>query len=364
MERVGIGIIGSGFIADLHAAAIAMVPEIDLVAVASPSKGKAAAFAHERGIPHAYEDYRSLLERRDIHLVSLALPNDRHAEAAIAAAAAGKHIICEKPLCRTLEEAERMIAACREAGVFLFYAEELLFAPKYVRAKKLVEENALGHVFLVHQSEEHDGPHMPWFWDVERSGGGVLLDMGCHSIEYARWVLGKPAVKSVYAHMGTYVHQDRTRGEDHSFCIVEYENGGVGMAENSWAKRGGVDDRCEIYGSGGFTRADLLRGSALLTYSQKGYGYAVEKAGTTKGFTFTMFEEIWNYGFPQELRHFARCVLGQETPMETGEDGREVLKIIYAAYQSAGEGRKVTWPYEPPAVAKPIDLWLAPGRTG
>src|SRR5687767_9067801 len=118
METVGVGIIGSGFIADLHAAAIAMVPEIDLVAVASPSKGKAAAFAHERGIPHAYEDYRSLLERRDIHLVSLALPNDRHAEAAIAAAAAGKHIICEKPLCRTLEEADRMIAACREAGVF------------------------------------------------------------------------------------------------------------------------------------------------------------------------------------------------------------------------------------------------------
>jgi predicted dehydrogenase len=133
----------------------------------------------------------------------------------------------------------------------------------------------------------------------------------------------------------------------------------VGIAENSWAKRGGVDDRCEIYGSGGFTRADLLRGSALLTYSHEGYGYAVEKAGTTKGYTFTMFEEIWNYGFPQELRHFARCVLGRETPMETGEDGREVLKIIYAAYQSAGEGRKITWPYEPPPnVAKPIDLWL------
>jgi predicted dehydrogenase len=210
----------------------------------------------------------------------------------------------------------------------------------------------------VHQSEEHDGPHMPWFWDVTRSGGGVLLDMGCHSIEYGRWVLGKPRVKSVYAQMGTYVHADKTRGEDHVLCIVEYENGAIAQAENSWAKRGGVDDRCEIYGSKGFTRADLLRGSALLTYSQDGYGYAVEKAGSTRGYTFTMFEEIWNYGFPQEFRHFARCVLGEEQPAETGEDGREVLRIIYAAYQSAGEGRKILWPYEPPKVDKPIDLWL------
>lgn len=359
MDRVGVGIVGSGFIADLHAAAMKMVPEIDLVAVASPTPGKAAAFARERGIPHAYEDYREMFARSDIQMVSLGLPNDCHAEAAIAAAGAAKHVICEKPLCRTLAEADRMIEACRRAGVHLFYAEELLFAPKYARAKQLVDEGAVGDVFLVHQSEEHDGPHMPWFWDVERSGGGVLLDMGCHSVEYGRWVLGKPPVKSVYAQLGTYVHRDKTRGEDHSLCIVEYENGAIAVAENSWAKRGGVDDRCEIYGSRGFTRADLLRGSALLTYSQEGYGYAVEKAGTTRGYTFTMFEETWNYGFPQELRHFARCVLGHETPMETGEDGREVLKILYAAYQSAGEGRRIAWPYEPPkGVSKPIDLWL------
>src|SRR3970040_427302 len=108
MDRVGGGIIGSGFIAALHAGAMTMVPEIDLVAVSSPTPGKAAAFAHERGIPHAYEDYRRLLDRPDIQLVSLALPNDRHAEAAIAAAGADKHVICEKPLCRSLGVADRL----------------------------------------------------------------------------------------------------------------------------------------------------------------------------------------------------------------------------------------------------------------
>jgi predicted dehydrogenase len=357
MSKVRVGLIGTGFIGDIHAAALKMVPDAEVVAVASPSPGKAAAFARERGIAKAFEDYRDLLALREVDLVTVGVPNHLHAQVAIDAAAAGKHVACEKPLCRTLEEADRMIAACRQAGVLLMYAEELCFAPKYVRARQLAAEGALGDVFLVKQSEEHFGPHMPWFWDVEKSGGGVLLDMGCHSIEYARWVLGKPKVRSVTAHLGTYVHGDKTRGEDHSFCVVEYEGGKVALAENSWAKQGGVDDRCEIYGSGGFTRADLLRGSSLLTYSEPGYGYAVEKAGTTRGYSFTMFEEIWNYGFPQEMAHFVRCVQGQETPVETGEDGREVLKIICAAYESAGTGRRIAWPYEPRRVAKPIDLW-------
>jgi predicted dehydrogenase len=360
MTRTRVGLVGTGFIGDIHAAAFKSVPEAEVVAVASPTPGKATAFARERGIPKAYEDYRDLLALKEVDVVTLGIPNHLHAQVAVDAAKAGKHVICEKPLCRTLEEADRMIDACRKAGVLLMYAEELCFAPKYVRARQLVEEGALGRVFLVKQSEEHFGPHMPWFWDVEQSGGGVLLDMGCHSIEYARWVFGKPKVKSVLASLGTYVHGDKTKGEDHSLCIVEYEGGKVALAENSWAKPGGVDDRCEICGSGGFTRADLLRGSALLTYSETGYGYAVEKAATTQGYTFTMFEEIWNYGFPQEMAHFIRCVQGKETPIEAGEDGREVLKIICAAYESAGTGRRIEWPYEPRRVDKPIDLWRAP----
>jgi len=358
MGKVRIGLMGSGFVADIHAAAFKMVPDAEVVAVASATPGKAKAFAAERGIPRALEDYRELLAVDEVDVITLGIPNDLHCQVTCDAAAAGKHVICEKPLCRNLAEADRMIAACADAGVLLMYAEELCFAPKYVRAKQLVDEGGLGDVFLVKQSEEHFGPHMPWFWDVERSGGGVLLDMGCHSIEYARWVFGKPAVRSVYASLGTHVHADKTRGEDHSLCIVEYDGGRVGLAENSWAKQGGVDDRCEIYGSGGFTRADLLRGSGLLTYSETGYGYAVEKAAATTGYTFTMFEEVWNYGFPQELAHFVRCVQGVDTPVETGEDGREVLKIICAAYESAATGRRIEWPYEPADVDKPIDLWL------
>ncbi len=360
-STINIGIIGSGFIADIHAHAIRhFVPDAKVVAVASPTPGKASSFAGSRDIPNAFENYRDLLAMPEIDLVTLALPNDLHCQIALDAARAGKHILCEKPLCRTMEEADQMIAACREAGVLLLYAEELLYAPKYVRARQLVEEGALGRAFLVKQWEEHFGPHEAWFWDVNRSGGGVLLDMGCHSIEYARWVFGKPPIKSVSATLGTYVHGDKTRGEDHSIVIVEYEGNRVGMAENSWAKPGGVDDRCEIYGSRGHTRADLLRGNALVTYSDVGYGYATEKMDLTTGWTYTMFEEVWNYGFPQELNAAVHAVQGKITPVETGEDGREVLKIIYASYQSMGEGRKINWPYEVPEWAgneSPIVLW-------
>ncbi len=361
--RVRVGLIGAGFIADIHAHAFKHhVQNAEVIAVASKTPGKAARFAAEREIPHAFEDYRVLLERDDIDLVTVAIPNDLHCQAVCDAAEAGKHVVCEKPLCRTLAEADRMIETCARYSRFLFYAEELLFAPKYVRAKRLVEEGALGRPFLVKQLEEHDGPHESWFWDVNRSGGGVLLDMGCHSIEYARWVLGKPPVKSVSATMGTYVHGEKTQGEDHSIVIVEYEGGMIGLAENSWTKGGGVDDRAEIYGTEGHTRADLLHGNALRTYSRTGYGYAVEKSGGTVGWSSTMYEEVWNYGFPQEMQHFVNCVRGEEKPMETGEDGREVLKIILAAYQSAGEGRKIAWPYEPPAYEKPIDLWKRAGK--
>jgi myo-inositol 2-dehydrogenase/D-chiro-inositol 1-dehydrogenase len=353
---VKVGIVGAGFVGDIHYAAFkGWVPNAEVAAIASPHN--ASKFATERGIPHAYDDYREMLKDKEISVIDIGIPNDLHCQVAVDAAKAGKHVIIEKPLCVTLEEADLMIETCQKAGVLLMYAEELLFAPKYVRVKSLIEEGAIGEPFLAKQSEEHSGPHMGWFWDVNRSGGGVLLDMGCHSVEYTRWLLGKPKVKSVTAFLGTYVHQARTQGEDLSYCIVEYEGEKLAMVEDSWVKGGGMDDRCEVYGKKGHTRADLLRGSSLLTYSEEGYGYAVEKAGVTRGYTFTMFEEIWNYGFPQEMQHFINCVLGKETCMETGEDGREVLKILYAAYQSAGEGRKITWPYQPPKVNKPIDLW-------
>jgi predicted dehydrogenase len=262
----------------------------------------------------------------------------------------------EKPLCLNLAEADQMIAACRDANVKLMYAEELCFAPKYVRLKHLLDSGALGKPTLIKQSEKHDGPHAPHFWDVNRSGGGVAMDMGCHAIEFFRWMLDRPPIASVYAHMTTMVHGDKTRGDDNAILIVEFANGVTCVAEESWTKLGGMDDRAEVHGSAGVAYADLLHGNAIETYSRGGYDYAVEKAGTTAGWSFTMYEENWNYGFHAEMAHFVDCVQNGKPPRVTGEDGRAVLEAVFAAYESARTGRKVSLPFATTAT-KPIDLW-------
>ncbi len=356
---VKVGIIGSQFQADIHAASMRMLPEqIDIVAVASPTPGNARELADRYSIPHAFTDYMDIVRHPEIEMVTITTPNSLHAEIAIALAKAGKHVVVEKPMCVTLAEADAMIAACREHGVLLMYAEELFFTPKYVQAKKMADNGAFGKVHLVKQSEKHFGPHSDWFWDAQRSGGGALLDLGCHGIAFAYWFLGRPAITSIYTQLGTYVHGDKTTCDDEALTILEFEGGSLGLIENSWARRGGMDDRVEVFGEGGLTLANLHMGNALPTYSEYGYGYAVEKAPTTTGWTWPVFEELWNYGFPQEMAHFARCVRGKDLPQATGEDGRIVLEAIYAGYASAGQGRKIQLPYTPsPNVVRPIDEW-------
>lgn len=358
-DKVGVGIIGSGFVANLHAEAFKSVHNAEVLAVASVMDDQARAFANTHHVPHVFSDFKQMLELDEIELVTIGVPNFLHAEACVAAARAGKHVVCEKPLAVTLEDADRMIEECRTNGVKLMYAEELCFAPKYVRAKTLADEGAIGKLYMVKQSEKHSGPHASWFWDVDVSGGGAVLDMGCHAFQFFRWVMGNVPVKNVFASMGTYAHGDKTKGEDNAVVLVTFEDGTLCVCETSWAKPGGMDDRAELYGTGGVVYADLLMGSSLLTYSESGYGYAVEKSSSTTGWTFTMFEETWNYGFPQEMQHFTDCVMYDQQPQVTGEDGRAVLEMVYAAYASAGLGRTVSLPIDA-RVQKPIDLWKNP----
>ena len=359
MDQVRVGIIGSAFSSNIHAEAFQEVPEAVIVAVCSPNRAHVAEFAQKWKVPVAVTDYRKLLDRKDIDVVVVGIPNDLHREVVVAAAKAGKHVILEKPIAHTLKDADAIVDACRKHKVKLMYAETICFSPKYVRAKKLVEEGAVGKLYMVKQGEKHSGPHSDWFYDVKRSGGGSLMDMGCHGIEWARWMYGKPKPKSVVAHCQRVLHTERTKGEDNSVVIVEFEGGGIAVIEDSWAKHGGMDDRVELYGTEGVIYCDLLHGSSMETYSKKGYGYAVEKAGETRGWTFTVFEEAHVYGFPHEMRHFIRCVLNDETPHETGEDGRATLEIIYAAYESAGAGKRITWPYKPKKPGDvPVNLWL------
>src|ERR1700732_522643 len=158
----------------------------------------------------------------------------------------------------------------------------------------MADFGAFGKVHLIKQSEKHSGPHSEWFWDVNRSGGGALLDLGSHGIAFAWWFLGRPRMLSVYSHLGTYVHGDKTQADDEAVTIIEFEGHAFSIIENSWTRHGGMDDRIEVYGEGGLTIANLLMGNALTTYSKYGVGYAAEKTGSAIGWTDLVFEELWN----------------------------------------------------------------------
>jgi myo-inositol 2-dehydrogenase/D-chiro-inositol 1-dehydrogenase len=212
-KTVKVGLIGAGFVTDLHVFSFQKyVPNAEVVAVASPTPGKAAHFAKARNIPHTFDNYRDLLALKDIDVVTVAIPNDLHAQVTLDAARAGKHVICEKPLCKTLEEADQMIDECRKHGVLLLYAEELLFAPKYARAKTLVDEGAVGKVFLAKQAEEHSGPHMPW---------------GCHAIGRRRAAGHGLPLDRVYA-LGVGQAQSQERLGDAGHVRARRQNAGRG----------------------------------------------------------------------------------------------------------------------------------------
>ncbi len=241
------------------------------------------------------------------------------------------------------------------------YAEELCFAPKYVRLKKLLDDGALGQADAGQAVEKHDGPHAPHFWDVDRSGGGVTMDMGCHAIEFFRWMLGKPPITSVYAQMATQVHGDKTRGDDNALIILSSSR----AAASAWPRKAGPSSAAWTTGPRSTApRAWPTPTCCTATRSRPtapaGYDYAVEKAGSTVGWSFTIYEEAWNYGFPQEMAHFVDCVQNDKQPLETGEDGRAVLEVILAAYESAGTGRKVALPFSTVA-ACPQELWKPRG---
>src|SRR5258706_14282620 len=220
---VRVGIIGSQFVSTIHAEALQRCPHVEIIAVSSRTRQHVKDFAERFSIPRTFSDYRQLLAEPGLDMVVVGVPNDLHCQVALDAAAAGKHIVMEKPLCLNLAEADRMIATCKKAKVKLMYAEELCFAPKYVRLKQLLDAGALGRPTLVKQSEKHDGPHAAHCWDVERSGGGVTMDMGCHAIEFFRWILGRPKVTSVYAQMSTSVHGGRTPGADNAVLLPELD---------------------------------------------------------------------------------------------------------------------------------------------
>lgn len=345
-EKVHIALLGSGFVADFYMQGLANVNHQQVVANYSRTVQRAEQLGDKWAIGEQSTDLPALIDRDDLDLYIIALPNFLHEEVALRLAAAGKAMVCTKPLARTAQEAKRMLAAVQQAGVFNGYAETEVFAPAVVKARTQIEAGAIGQVLWVRSREAHGGPHSDHFWDPALTGGGALNDMGCHCIEAARYFFGKELkVKRVAAWGATLSHADRTSAEDNALMIMEFENGCVAHAELSWSARGGLDLRNEVHGTEGCIFTDVTRSAPLTTFSLQGTGYLVEKAEVDVGWTFPLPEEAFAYGYQAEMKHFVDCMRTGQSPRETFYDGWIVNLLLDAAYKSMREGIWVTVDY-------------------
>ncbi|MGI8826542.1 MAG: Gfo/Idh/MocA family protein [Chloroflexota bacterium] len=334
MDPVRIAMLGGGFVAEFYMQGLADVSHKDVVVVASRNEDTARQLAQRWNIPESSDSLDKTIARDDIDLYVIALPNFLHRDVAVALARAGRNQVCTKPLARNAGEAREMLDAVREAGVMHGYAETEVFAPAVVRAEQLVRSGAIGKVLWVRSRESHFGPHAQWFWDPELTGGGALMDMGCHCIEAARYFFGKDVRPlEVFSWSDTLFHD--TKSDDNALAIVRFENGGIAHAEVSWTSRGGLDLRNEVHGTEGAVFMDLTRSTPIEAFTAAPSGYVVEKADSDQGWVKPVPEEAIVYGYQAELKHFVDCLRNGTTPRETYEDGYIVNVIIDAAYRSS-----------------------------
>jgi len=335
MKTVSIAILGSGFVADFYMQGLSNVNGQEVVANYSRSAKRAKAFAKRWGIPASSTDLEALIARDDVDLFLIALPNEEHLPVSKALSKARRNQVCTKPLGRNRKEAKAMLDAAVRSGAMHGYAETEVFAPAVVRAKEAVDQGGVGRVLWVRSRESHSGPHSPHFWDVEKTGGGAMSDLGCHCIEAARYFFGKDdPVVEVMAWGATLVHGKKTEGEDNALLVLEFQSGGIAHCELSWTTQGGLDLRNEIHGSKGSVFTDVTRGTPIRAFVSESSGYVVEKADIDFGWTQPLPEEAFTYGYQAEMRHFVECVRDGVEPRETYHDGFAVNAILDAGYES------------------------------
>lgn len=271
----------------------------------------------------------------EVEVVVIGLPNNLHLEAVKLAAAAKKAVLCTKPLGRNATEAKQMLDQVEKAGVMNGYLEDLVYPPKTLKALSSVRAGAIGQVTWVRSRETHPGPHSDWFWTKEISGGGVLLDMGCHCIEIARNYIGKD-IRPVEAICWADTLVKPIEAEDNAVGLVRYENGAVGQFEVSWTFRGGMDLRDEVMGTDGtiWINNFLRTGFEIFTAGGK-KGYVAEKTETDKGWLFPVGDEVVELGYTDMFTDMFSAYEKKGKARETFYDGYVVNEIMDACYRSA-----------------------------
>lgn len=391
MEQVRIGMIGSQFAARLHLQSLAKLRGVkaDVVAVASPNRDHAAACAKAFAIPEYSDDYRRLLERKDIDCVDLCIPTDLHAAFCIEAARAGKHIICEKPLTgyfgkdrpeelvglavgkelmlkESLADCDRVVKAVAESGVKFMYAENWIYAPPLVKLKRLIKASG-GTLMDIRAEQSHSGSIAPYSRRWKTSGGGSLMRLGAHPVgavlhlkNYEGMLKqGKPIrAKSVTAETGQHGKMEAVRAEqkrylvsgwedveDWGVMVITFDDGSTATLISSDGVLGGVRNTLSVYLSNAVVHVNMNPSNVLEVYAPEPHifrdEYLVEKLETKAGWNFPSPDDDWIRGYSPEMEDFVDAMLTNREPVSGIGLARNCVETIYAAYLSAEQGRRV-----------------------
>jgi len=331
ITMLGTGLIGMFYTMTLHGQR-----RRDRVHVVySRTQERATQFAQDWDIANAITDLEGAINHPETDTVMIGLPNHLHERCVLMAAEAGKAVLCTKPLGRNAAEAKRMLDAVEKAGVFHGYLEDLVYNPKTLKAVQSIRNGALGKVLWTRSRETHPGPHSDWFWDKEQSGGGAIVDLGCHCIEIGRNFIGKDVKPlEVMCWAATQVHP--IEAEDSAVGLIRYADGAMSQFEVSWTFRGGMDLRDEVSGTEGTIWLNhwLRTGFEMFTAVGEG-GYVAEKAESETGWLFPVGNETGELGYDDMFTDMFDALDENREPMETFYDGYIVNAIMDAAYRSA-----------------------------
>lgn len=334
MKRIamlGTGLIGTFYTMSLHG----LRSRDKVITVYSRSEERARVFAGDYNIPHYTTDMLEAINHPDVDVVVVGLPNNLHRDAIFAAADAGKAVLCTKPLARNAEEAWEILQKVESCGVFHGYLEDLVYTPKHLKAHQSVLAGAIGKVLWVRSREAHPGPHSDWFWNPELSGGGAILDLGCHCIEIGRSFIGKN-IRPLEVVCWADTQVKPIAAEDHAIGLVRYANGAIGQFEVSWCFRGGMELKDEVAGIDGSIRIDNFLRTGFEMFSAPGRGgYVAEKAETESGWLFPVGDEVHELGYNTMFADMFDSIEKGVPPTEDFYDGYVVNAIMDACYKSA-----------------------------
>ncbi|HET9374652.1 MAG TPA: Gfo/Idh/MocA family oxidoreductase [Chthoniobacterales bacterium] len=330
MNRVRIGIIGAGRIGNVMANAYQSVPEAELVAVADVVRPVAETFAKKFDVSAVFESHADLLKSGNVDAVVICAPTFLHEEISIAAAKAGKHIFCQKPMALTVEACEAITAAAEEAKVTLQTGFMLRFTPPFADVKEAISSGEIGTLIALRSSVFGWEPSADWFYDPAK-GGGVLIDTIIHTLDLFRWYAGE--VETLFASGGAYVLEGAKRHgtPDNIMCSLRFRNGAMGDLYGSWTTGFG-DKTLEVYGTNGSVFVDLVGKQGGHIFIRK------HMAGSSRPEGWSNLGILWKYGYLGEANHFIKSVLGKVEPQATGRDAIEAQRLAILADHSIRTG--------------------------